>query len=69
MNEEIDVEILRVLCDYSLELVRLRHSECKHLATENAGAETLRNVIASYRGHAWQVHLDHDGKPVTVSSV
>ena len=42
-------EKLKVLCDYSLELVRIRQSEVAHLCTENMGAEALSNVIAAYK--------------------
>lgn len=49
-DTDIDNETLRILCQYSLSLVKLRQSDCKHLATENHGPETLRNVLQAYYG-------------------
>ena len=48
-------ENLRILCQYSLQLVKIRQSNCKHLCTENNGAETLANVLEAYMGRPRKV--------------
>jgi len=44
----MDIEVLKVLCDYSLGLVKIRQEGCSHLCTENNGPETLHKVIGAY---------------------
>ncbi len=44
----LDNETLKILCDFSLELVRIRQSNVPHLCTENCGPETLQKAIRAY---------------------
>ena len=44
----LDNETLKILCDFSLSLVRIKQSNVQHLCTENNGPETLQKVIRAY---------------------
>ena len=42
----VSVEELRELCTLTVELVRLRQNECKHLCVENLGPEILHDLLS-----------------------
>lgn len=46
--DDLPTEILKILCDYAVEMVRIRQNACPHLATENIGPDMLERVIRAY---------------------
>ena len=46
--DDLPVEILKILCEYAVEMVTIRQHACPHLATENIGPEMLERVIRAY---------------------
>jgi len=45
---DLPPEILKILSDYAVEMVRIRQTACPHLSTENIGPEMLEKVIRAY---------------------
>ena len=41
----LPIEELKVIATLTVELVKLRQNECKHLAVENIGPEIWRNLL------------------------
>lgn len=40
-----DIERFKILCNLTLELTKLKHSKCNHLAIENFAPEMLERLL------------------------
>lgn len=50
MGQGIDLppEILKILCDYALESLKIRQSNVPHLVMENVAPEMLERIVKAY---------------------
>ena len=44
----METEKLKLLCDMTVQLTKLRQNECKHLSIENTAPEIFSNLLSSY---------------------
>ncbi len=72
MIELDDNEVLKILTEYALELVRIRQSNVPHLCTENIGPEVLRGVIEAYENRGMRdfwISIEEPGETLVAWSV
>lgn len=46
--DDLPPEILKILCDYALEGLKIRQRDVPHLVIENVAGEMLERVIRAY---------------------
>lgn len=47
--DDLSPEILKILCDYALDGLKIRQSNVPHLVMENIAPEMIERVIRAYR--------------------
>lgn len=47
--DDLPPEILKILCDYAMDGLRIRQEQVPHLVMENVSPEMLERVIRAYR--------------------
>jgi len=61
---QISNEQLQIVSNLTLQLVKLRQNECKHLSIENSAPEIFRNLLLIAHNDYDLVEIDPIGRPV-----
>ncbi len=57
MVDNLPPEILKILCDYAMDGLRIRQRDVPHLVMENIAPEMLCKVIQSYQAGLVPAHM------------